>query len=154
MVWVGVSLLALLVLPTLGALGSAGVVRWRFARAPEVFPCRIRVLRGVVPGARARWSWTRCHAIWRREVLLVETGRLVPRTLALPVATAVGSVEEYPTGDVRRLGPHPVDLCLRLDDGAEIDVATRSVDAHALAGPFVVAQLPRGASGAALRRYR
>jgi hypothetical protein len=136
------------------AAGTLAVVsvlaRLRFGRLPGAFRCRL-----AGPARRGRegaaWRVRRTRALWRDDVLLVQSGllRLGVTQVAAQLAPDA-SIEPLERFTVRGLGPHVVALRLTTDDGRPLVVATSVHDRTALVGPFLVATvagLPRAPRG-------
>ena len=83
----------------------------------------------------------RTHARWVHDVLLVQWGVLVPHTVALAVCGTDRALRRTSRLEVSGLGGDPVVLTLVLDDGRVVEVAARSRDRMALAGPYLVAAI-------------
>ena len=124
----------------LGALVSGTGARLRFARAPDAFRCKSRFPGD--PGATLPpWPRHRTHARWVHDVLLVQWGVLVPHTVSLAVCGTDRALRRTSRLEVSGLGGDPVVLTLVLDDGRVVEVAARSRDRMALAGPYLVAAI-------------
>ena len=116
-----------------GALGGALWSRRQFRRAPEVFPCKVRLLSGSEdPG---QWSRTVGYARWVHDVLLVHAGLALVRSRALPVAGLDGTVSTLPEERVK--GDAAVSIRARLDDGSVVEVAAPGSVRETLVGPFL-----------------
>jgi len=124
------------------ALAGAALSSWqrhRFGGAGETFSCRIRPVAGSPAGWSTRPSKGRARARWVHDVLLVQRGRLLPRVVALPVRLPEDSIRAAEPGEVSGLGPTPLVIELRLDDGPLLAVAAAARDRTLLAGPFLAA---------------
>lgn len=111
----------------------------RFIKETDVFPCRIRLVRGWVPGLTGKWRGRPRRARWVHDVLIFRSGWITAHNCALPVRTVVGSVRTSEGRTVRRLGKCPVLVRLQLDLDQVIEVAAPSDARELIAGPFVVA---------------
>jgi len=123
----------------IGSSAAAMLQRDRLIRSGESFPCRVRSSGGAGLGSRNRWLRGRARAMWVRDVLVLQRGHLVPRTLALSVRLPDDAIREAGRGEVRGLGRDPLIVKLRLEDGPLVEVAGRSRDSTLLAGPFLAA---------------
>lgn len=122
-----------------GIAVAARAQRRRFTRYQgESFPCRIRWPNRGMRRKRPLWLPGRARARWIHSVLLVQRGRLVPTTLALPVRLPEDAIREASL-NVRSLGRRPLTIRLWLDDGSLVEIAARSRDRTLLAGPFLAA---------------
>jgi hypothetical protein len=118
-------------------LMSIPVGNRRLRRPPaERFRCRVGQ---VTEDGRLRWDPRRCQAFWQHDVLLLRFGA---QTLALPVRLPEDSVRETLSRTPGGLGPFPVRLRLRLDDGRTVEVVAGAKDRARLVGPFLTAALP------------
>ncbi len=153
MVWV-VLLVALA--SALAALTAVSLTaRVRAARDPAWFCCRLarpaRRWRGL-PGRHGwhgwrrdglRWGRLRTRARWVDRVLLVQTGLLRIRTLAMAVTLpSNATVQADSDGRIRRLGPRPQILRVTDEDGRPLQVAAAHWDRTRLVGPFLAAAIP------------
>ena len=120
----------------IGALGAGLLSRKRFAKAPEVFRCKVRNVADEMPGLKATWPRRALYARWVHDVLLVHKGLALVRTLALPVASATGPVVRIAASTVKRLGDEPVSIRLVLDSGAVVELAADAKSLSTAVGPF------------------
>src|SRR3954469_2101351 len=104
---------------------------------PGTFRCRTRQ-----PAPRGRPDATRSSrlgwASWAHGVLLVRSG-LLGRVRVLPVRFPEGSVKRIAPETAKRLGPAPVVVLLRLDDGRLLELAAPTEAREMVAGPFLAA---------------
>ena len=123
----------------LGALYS----RRRFKQAPGVFRCKVRLVDGTAGSLKTNWGRAPAYGRWAHDVLLVSQGLALVRVMALPVLGVVtGPVKANPD-QVKRLGPAPEVLSLRVDGDATIELAAGDPDELRMLGPFT------GTAGAA-----
>lgn len=113
----------------------------QLAQRPGAFRCNLRLVRGVLAGVTSRWRRRPASASWAHDVLLIRSGRLPTVTQVLEVRFPEGSVSQLSGQQVRGLGPRPVVLRLRLDQGVILDVAAPAADRDRLVGPFLAAAL-------------
>jgi hypothetical protein len=131
--------LTLIVLIEAAALGILFVRAERQRQLPETFRCRTR--QATPRGARRSGRTTRSRmgwATWAHGVLLVRSGRL-GRLDVLPVRFPEGAVTRIAPETAKRLGPAPVVVLLRLDDGRLIELAAPTQARELVAGPFLAA---------------
>lgn len=142
MLWTSVVLLLLLLAVTTLLARSLRSARRRWREQPGAFPCRLRVVSGVVRGLPREWSGAPGSAAWVHDALVLRPGRLTAAHV-LPVRFPEGGIGPITARDVRGLGPAPSTLQLRLDDGAVVELATERAHRDRLAGPFLAACLTR-----------
>jgi hypothetical protein len=111
----------------------------RFEAVGDTFTCRVRLVAGSPPGWQSRRTRGPDRGLWVHDVLLVQRGRWLPRLVAMRVRLPEDSIRVVPRSEFRGLGPAPVVIDLRLDDGALVTVAARPWDREQLAGPFLAA---------------
>jgi hypothetical protein len=117
--------------------------RKRFIWAGETFRCRIRNC------AHASTSWPRRHRRWSRpmwaawsgDVLRVRRGPVFNRVIALQATITTDGVYRLPMSEAKRCGPHPVAVCLRVQDGSRIEVVTAEEARLDVVGPYLVAAI-------------
>jgi len=126
----------------LGAVLVAVPGRRRFARTDGAFRCRIRMQYERLSATGPRWCRGSAYAIWVHDVLVVQYGLLLPRTVAVHVRPRQEEIRTVSRREVRRLGAEPVLVRLELDDGRRVDVAARANQRMSLVGPFLAAALP------------
>jgi hypothetical protein len=119
----------------LAALGNRRLVR----RAPDAFPCKLRVSSAGDP--IGGWGRGTASGRWVHDVLLVSKGLALARSDALPVHDLQGSVTR--SVDVKFRSGHPVSIRLSLDDGSTVEVAAPVSSAHLLSGPFLAFEAKR-----------
>ncbi len=137
MVAIVLALLGVPVWLVVGMLLGGLYTRRRYRRAPGVFRCKIRMLSGS-PGDDPSPGWGRAPAYgrWVHDVLVVGRGLALVRFAALPVAAVTSPpTKGDPTG-VKGLGPAPVVVSLRLDDGSVIELAAAHDDDVRILGPY------------------
>jgi hypothetical protein len=126
---------------------SAGVRanrnRKRFVWTGEAFRCRIRNCGYSSTGwPRLRRQWSRpMWASWTGDVLMVRRGPVLDRVLALRASVTANGIYRLPARDARRCGPHPVAVCLRLEDGSRIEVVTDEDARLDVVGPYLIAAI-------------
>jgi len=117
--------------------------RIRFARDPSSFACRAaRLTRRGWQRDGLRWGWLRTRAKWVNDVLVIQSGLLWMRSLAVAVTLPKGvQIEAEPRSTVRRLGARPQSLWIDCGDVLPLKIAVREQDRTKLAGPFVAAAI-------------
>jgi hypothetical protein len=141
------TLVALTVTALGGLLGATLVslrTRFRFARAPGSFGCKVRALgEPRLAGTRFRQCWgrRRTAAVWAHDVLLVRCGLFGQQVVALPVRLPEHGPRPAPDL-VRGLGSDPQVLGLRLDGGSVVELAIAAEARVAAVGPFLAAAIP------------
>lgn len=133
-------LLLLVILLTSALVGGAGrafVLHRRLVRDPAVFPCEIRVVRGVVPTLPRRARAYYGQAAWAHDVLVLHRGRGLGWAQPLAVRLAEDVLEPAGAEARARLGTGAVRLQLRLDDDSVVAVTVPSCAAELVAGPFL-----------------
>ncbi len=129
-------------LVTVVVICLAVAVLWRRRRiksAPGIFRCRLRSSSWGLESLPQRWSRRSAYASWVHDVLVVYRGVALSRVLLLACRFAE-DLEDAPA-NLRHLGPYPLLLRLRLDDGAIVEVAAPRRECSELVGPYVAAQL-------------
>jgi hypothetical protein len=105
-----------------GALAAGIWSRRSFKRAPGVFPAKLRVTAGEVPGLETSWPRRPVHARWVHDVLLVHRG----------LARVTGPVRSGEPRSIPGLGSSPIVVALILDSGAEVELAGPSAAREAV----------------------
>jgi hypothetical protein len=143
MLWTVAGVVGLVVTLAAGLLVGIRTIRERreLLRTSTAFRCRLRLVSGWLPPLRRTWRGRRCWATWVHDVLLVRRGVSPRTTTAYAVRFPEGSVEAASAKEVRGLGPQPLRLRLRLDDGAVLELAAPGEAMTPLVGPFVVAAM-------------
>jgi hypothetical protein len=122
----------------LGALYS----RHRYRQTPGVFRCKVRTVAGTVGSLKPTWGRMTAYGRWVHDVLLVNQGLALVRVLPIPVAGVVAGPDRADPAQVRRLGPAPMVLTLRVDGDATVALAAGEPDELRMLGPFADAAAP------------
>jgi hypothetical protein len=122
----------------LGALYN----RRRFKQAPEVFRCKIRLVSGTGSSLTTNWGRMPGYARWVHDVLVVNQGLALVRVLPLPVAEVVTGPDKADPAEIKRLGPAPRVLTLRMDGDSTVELAAGEPDELRMLGPFAGAAVP------------
>ena len=134
------AILAVLGVPIWLVVAGLGVAllrsRSQFKKRPGVFMAKIRLRSGSFEGIGEKWTPMPIAALWVHDVLLVHKGLPLVRTLPVPVAEAVGTAQAADPGEIKRLGEQPALLTFRLDNGAELELATPGDSSSVALGPF------------------
>jgi len=125
----------------LGMVAAGLAARIHFARAEPTFRCKVR-FPGDLDQPLLPWPSHRTRACWLHDILLVQRGLLVPRTVALSARPPRREIRRTSPVEVRRLGGDPMVLTLTLDDRRVVEVAAHAADLTNLAGPFLAAAIP------------
>jgi hypothetical protein len=129
-------------LVVLGLWWAARRSRQRFVDDGDVFRCRVR----AVGRSPAVWSiptrrWTRrMWALWSDDVLVLRRGPILTRTIALQVTVCSIGVYVLPRCDTRGRAA-AIAVCLRLPDGARIEVAAVEQERVTMVGPYLAAAI-------------
>ena len=105
--------------------------RW-VKRQPGAFHGVIRVASGEVDGLRPKWS--RGYGRWVREVLVWTKAPFLFRNELVPT-DRLDEQRPARTGEVKRLGDHPVVIGVAAD-AATVEVAAKAEDTELLLGPY------------------
>jgi len=79
------------------------------------------------------------RAVWAHDILILEKGLLIPRTLHFRVLEGIHHPQPADPDELKSLGDSPVVMQFRLDDGGVIEIVTPSEDSADGQGPFFVA---------------
>ena len=122
---------------------TAHISRRRFHQGAVAFRCRIRTsgyTSAAWPRLRRHWS-RRMWAMWVDDALVVRRGPVLARTVLLRAQGSPTSVYAVPPRDVRSLGPHPIAIDLKVEDGSRIEVVAEPCARLNMVGPFLAAAL-------------
>jgi hypothetical protein len=122
----------------LGALYS----RHRFKQAPGVFRCRLRLVAGTVGSLKTTWARAPAYGRWVHDVLVVNQGLALVRVLPIPVVGVVAGPDKGDPAVIKRLGPAPMVVSLRVDAGSTIELAASEPDELRMLGPFADSAVP------------
>ena len=111
--------------------------RWVRSR-PGTFGCAMRRTAGEAQDTSEKWR--RGYALWVREVLAFRSGQSLSRE-SLFAVDGVGArgVRRASPGEVKRLGPEPAVIALRIAGGGAVEVAAHAEDRGLAVGPFAEA---------------
>jgi len=133
------TVLAVLGVPLWLVVGMLVAALWnrrRFLKNPGVFSTKLRLEAGSFAGLGDRWPRVSAYATWVHDVLLINKGLALIRTMPLPIAAGEGIARDADPSKVKRMGDSPVLLRFRLDNGAILQMAVPR-DARLLAlGPY------------------
>ena len=82
------------------------------------------------------------HAIWAHDVLILEKGLLIPRTIHFKADDGLQPPQPADPDQVKRLGDKPVTMQFKLDGGQIIEIAAQSDDLEDARGPFFTNTTP------------
>ena len=137
MIWAILAVLGVPIWLVVAGLGTALLrSRSQFKKRPGVFMAKIRLRSGSFEGIGEKWTPMPIAALWVHDVLLVHKVLPLVRTIPLPVAEALGTVQEANPSEIKRLGEQPALLTFRLDNGAELELATPGDSSSVALGPF------------------
>jgi hypothetical protein len=134
MIWAVLALLGVPIWLIAGMLGVAFWSRRRFKRAPGVFRCKLRATSGDAPGIADHWPRASAYGRWVHDVLLVQKGVALVRTIPLPVTAASKPAQPADNQRLERLGDSPRVVTLQLDNRAIVELATSQADAASASG--------------------
>jgi hypothetical protein len=103
---------------------------------PGIFKTKIRVVSGNYRHTGAKFPLIAGRAIWAHDVLILEEGLLIPRTLHFKIEEGVRPAQPADPELVKGLGDSPVTVLYQVDEGAVIEVAAQGEDAARAQGPF------------------
>ena len=144
MIWILLAALGIPLWMVAGMIVGTMLSRRSFKRVPGVFPAKLRTISGEVELLKSTWPRRLSYVLWVHDVLLVQRGIALVRTRALPVARVTGSI--HISDEISGLGEHPPTMTISLDDGAEIELATRADVGDTMVGPFIAAAAPSDTS--------
>ena len=81
------------------------------------------------------------RAIWAHDVLILEKGLLIPRTLHYEVVDAVQSAQPANSELAKGLGDSPITMQFRLEEEAVIEIAARGEDSESTQEPILTGEL-------------
>ena len=122
----------------LGALYS----RHRFRQVPGVFRCKLRLVSGTVGPLKTTWKRMPAYGRWVHDVLLVNQGLALVRVLPVPAAGILTGPDTADPAEVKRLGPDPRVVTLRVDGGSSVELAAGEPDELRMLGPFADTPVP------------
>ncbi len=137
MIWILLAALGIPLWMIAGLLVGAGLSRGAVKRPPGVFPAKLRAVSADVEHLKRTWPRRPCYARWVHDVLLVQRGIALMRTVAMPIAHATGAVGVHSSDEIRGLGAHPAVMTIVLDDGSEVQLAAPAESHDAMVGPFL-----------------
>jgi hypothetical protein len=126
----------------LGALYS----RRRFKQAPGVFRCKLRLVAGTAASLKTTWGRVPGYGRWVHDVLLVNQGLALVRVVPIPVVAVVAGPDKADPAEIKRLGPAPRVLRMRVEGGSSIDLAAGEPDELRMLGPFADTAVPPAAN--------
>jgi len=103
---------------------------------PGIFKTKVRLVSGEYRHIDQNFPRTAEQAFWVHDVLILEKGLLIPRTLSFGIADRVQPTRQADPEQVKGLGDAPVWLQVRLDNGAVLEIAAQREKAELASGPF------------------
>jgi hypothetical protein len=110
--------------------------RRRVRQAPGVFRCQVRTVAGTGGALKTTWGRMPGYAHWVHDVLLVNQGLALIRVLPIGVVEVVTGPDKGDPAEIKRLGPAPRVLTLRVDGDSTVEVAAGEQDERRMLGPF------------------
>jgi hypothetical protein len=92
---------------------------------------------GIYPHTGKNFPRMTANAIWAHDVLILEKGLLIPRTLHFEITDAVQPAQPADSEQIKGLGDSPITMQFRLDHGAVIEVAAPGEDLESAQEPFL-----------------
>ena len=136
MIWATLALLGVPLWLIVGGLAASFWNRNRFKKQDGAFPTKLRLESGTAPGVSEKWPPLPAYALWVHDVLLVNKGLALVRTLPIGVEAPQRAAESADPEEVKRLGADPVLLRFRLDNGAVLEMAVPGNSQTLAQGPF------------------
>ena len=140
MIWAILAILGIPIWLLLGALAGALASRRHFQRSPGVFALRMR----EVSVDEQKWGG-KAHARWIHDVLLVNKGIALARTVPIAVESLVSAPEPANASTIKGFGDQPVAFVVAVDDGPRLEIATAADTALVATSPFDATSEPQGA---------
>jgi hypothetical protein len=120
----------------LGWLAGGLWHRHEINQLSDLFKTKVRMVSGTYRHTDDSFPRMAGHAIWAHDVLILEKGLLIPRTLHFKVDDGVRPPQPADPDQVKGLGDKPVTMQYRIDGGGIIEVAAQGEDAEDARGPF------------------
>jgi hypothetical protein len=130
---------ALLGVPLWLVLGWEARTLWHrheIKKLQGLFKAKVRLVSGTYRHTDSNYPRTAAHAVWAHDVLIIEKGLLLPRTLHFRAAEGVQPPHPADPYQVKGLGHKPVTMRYRLDDGEVIEIAAPGEALAEAQGPF------------------
>ena len=134
-----IAILGLLGVPLWLLLGwlAAGIWhRHQIKELPGLFNVKVRLISGSHQHLNDNFPRSTGHAMWAHDVLIMEKGMLIPRTIHFEVADSVGQPSPVNSDKVKHVSDDWVTMQFSLDDGTVIELAVPDDAAEAAQGPF------------------
>ena len=134
-----IALLGLLGVPLwllLGWLAGGLWHRHETSKLPDLFKTKVRLVSGTYRHTGENYPRMAERAIWAHDILILEKGMLIPRTIHFRAADGVQPPKKADPDQVKGLGDSPVTMQYRLDGGQVIEIAAQSDDLADAQGPF------------------
>ncbi len=104
---------------------------------PGQFKAKVRLVSGNYRHTSKNFPRMAGNAIWAHDVLILEKGLLIPRTLHFEITDAVQPAQPADSEQVKGLGDSPITMQFRLDEGAVIEVAAPGEETEFAQEPFL-----------------
>lgn len=109
---------------------------------PGVFKIKVRVVSGEYRHVGNKFPRMSGQAIWAHDVLILEKGLLIPRTMHFKIADDVKPTRPADLEQIKGLGDSPVTLQFQIDEGAVVEIAAPGEQSELAQGPFSSASSP------------
>jgi hypothetical protein len=132
---------ALLGIPLWILIGWLAAGLWHrhvIKQLPGRFNTKVRMVSGTYRHTGYNFPRMTGNAIWAHDVLILEKGLLIPRTLHFEIADAVQTAHPADPEQVKGLGESPITMQFKLDNGAVIEVAARNEESEWAQEPFLL----------------
>ena len=121
----------------LGWLAGGLWHRHEIKQLPGLFKTKVRLVSGTYRHTGENFPRMTGNAIWAHDVLILEKGLLIPRTMHFEVAEALQPPQPADPEQIKGLGDSPITMQFRLDEGVVIEVAARGEDPESAQEPFL-----------------
>jgi hypothetical protein len=126
----------------LGWLAGGLWHRHEVNKLPHLFKTKVRMISGTYRHTDDSFPHMVGHAIWAHDVLILEKGLLIPRTIHFKADDGLQPPQPADPDQVKRLGDKPVTMQFRLDGGQIIEIAAEGDDVEDARGPFFANSTP------------
>jgi hypothetical protein len=103
---------------------------------PDLFKTKVRLVSGTYRHTGEDFPRMVGRAVWAHDILILEKGFLIPRTLHYRALEGVQPPQPADPDQVKGLGDKPVTMQYRLDGGEVIEIAVPSEMLTKAQGPF------------------
>lgn len=124
----------------LGWLAFAIWHRHETKQLPDLFDLKVRMVSGTYRHTGDRFPRMKARGLWAHDILIIEKGMMIPRTLHYKVKEGVQAPQPADSEQVKGLGDSPVTMQYLLEEGGVIEIATPSEELADEQGPFFANQ--------------